>query len=171
MTFVALLGQPLRADYCLAFLEGHPDLECVIVTSSGVSLQDHPDGSGVRVIGRDALAELAEVGEPQDYVERLRLRFVAWTRSGSKLGLTAGRVARSVQRLLRRFSFSQPPRPGPNIDHGANQDFPAAKQRLIEVLEVIDRDDPIESLVVFDLFDLPGAIEFAETRGIEVSVR
>ena len=167
MRFAALISQPMRIGHCSAYLRAHEGNH-VIVTSDPASL----DKSGF-----DSRITVLKASPPTELLPTAKLTRSRWfrrglqkARSGSRFGSWLERTAKKVVWRLRyvdraKILMQETRRSGPAgaVDVRTS----ATYTRLVEENQV----DPFDRLIVFDLFDLPVALAFAEDHGAEVLVR
>lgn len=166
MRSVAMISQGLRAEHCKAYIDQNPGRWLVLTTSPREfeewDVYDDVEVSGARPPG-DLLPSRGLT------FTRWYRSIVRWARSGSALGQIIERVARSAKALLRRQRKVTVPTAGDRVRPVVVNDLrlSGSFQRLLAE----DRTESISLLVVFDVFDLPVALEFSRETGVEVLVR
>ena len=169
MSVVAAITQPLRAAKCATFLSTHGrDRSFTVLTGSPGSfdLVELPDSTDVRFVAPSP--DVLPTGRL--FAGRLTQAVINWARSGSTLGIRVERWIRAILwrlRYLDRFAVLFLGRRRSR----APADIRLRNSPVLDELRSIQEDDPIESIIVFDLFDLPACLEFAEEHDIEVLVR
>lgn len=167
MTLVALMRQPLRAEYCRAHIEENEIADVIVVTLSAANLPVGYFGDDATLISLTEGAKPGASSSVHGIWLELRESLIAWSRSGTRASLVAGNLARRVRRGWLRAMSSI--RSRPTIDTEASLDRSSAS--LMKALNEIHRNTPITRIVVFDLFDLPVALDFATAHDVEVTVR
>lgn len=160
---VAIMTQPMRAPYCIAYLERMDFPETIVLTGERVALTDHlPPRIEVRVVDNRAV-----YGEGSRRIwTHTRRALARWSRSGSKLGDLIGRIGRSIEQETRRLPFNPM-----SLTMGRSEQVTGDLHPIVEQLESIGRTHHIDTIAVFDLFDLPPALDFAQGRDLDVLVR
>lgn len=164
MRQVGLISQTLRAGHCHAFISAEAG-DHVILTSNPSAFANMDFKKSVAVIAVNPPPELlSHAGLARTRLFRSAL---AKARAGSAFGRW---LERNLKRLARRVRTVRKPQvevtTGPSLDESTIR---ASEMYL--VLEEQHRHSPIDRLVVFDLFDLPVAMTFAQDHNIEVIVR
>ena len=166
MKEVALISQTLRAAHCQAYLRA-AETSQVVLTSDPSAFETHALETTTRVVTVSPPPELlpsTRLAEGRWFRSVLR-----WARSGSPIGRW---LERTVKRLVWRLRYldrlvalrrSTRPR---EVDPGSIRTS-AMYRRLVEE----HNETSIDRIVVFDVFDLPVALAFAEDHGVEVLVR
>lgn len=166
MTLLAIMTQPMRAPYCRAYLARADFTRAIVLVGErGVFTSDElPPRVEIRFVDNKTIygSSLTRVWA------RARGRLAGLSHSGSGPGRLVGRVGRAAERLARRVRRASSPTTSPGKDARAR---PASYDPIAAELESIDRTHPITRIVVFDVFDLPSALEFASGRDIVVLVR
>lgn len=160
---VAVMTQPMRANYCADFLNRRADDNrvAVIVASRQVfDGIDLPPNVEVAVLSSESAALPSE----QLLRSSLARRTVGWMRSGSAKGARAERTVRSMMWRLRY------------IDRAAmllieRRAKSSTGGELMAVLTSLGTDEPITEIVAFDAFDLPRLVAYSERHEIPVSLR
>ena len=166
MRLAALISQPLRVAHCVAYLDDGTG-DNVVLTADPAVFAEVEFASPTRVVVVTPPAELL----PTVRLARGRLyrRLVDMARSGSELGRRLERFAKRIMWRLRYFDrlvILKRRRKPPQLTREAVQTSSSYRE-LVE--EHVRR--PFDKVVVFDVFDLPVAMEFADTYAIEVLVR
>jgi len=163
---VAILGRPLRADYCRAFLGSRPAEDTLVAI---VPTADSLDGTlhGAQLV-------VAPIDEGQGLISgtgrRARGNMLKWMRSGSTAGIRTEKWIRATRDTLRRMS------PRRTIDvvepywNDGGGPGPWPQGQLTDLLESIHARNPIDLIAVFDVFTLAEALEFASHNETEVVV-
>lgn len=165
MRTAALISQPLRWAYLVAdVLDADTDDTWLVVGSPLLydAKAEMPSGAELTVVD-DGLDRLR-----MRSVNSMRSRFLDWSRGTSRLGPTVEQGLRRVLTIVRsqRSLPRAEPEPAPNPGWLVNR-----TESLVKELELCHLQMPFERIVVFDLFDLPAALTFAEPKSIEVVVR
>lgn len=165
MRTVAVLGRPLRADYCETYLreleDSASDLLVIVARPDDVDLTGLTDV--VVLTGLDLGDRVLE-----GLRARTRSGLIRWMRSGSTIGM---RVERALKPVLSRARkrVSSPPSPG---EAAAMEGSVASGPRnLIQLLEHAADRGEIDVIAVFDVFQLPAAMEYADGHSASVVVR
>jgi hypothetical protein len=164
MRQVALISQTMRAGHCHAYMSAE-DGDTVILTSNPSAFADFDLGGRTRLIPINPPPELL----PPANLARTRLfrSILARARSGSRFGRWLERSAKKVARRIRpldRSGEQEAPRQTLELDSVRASDI---YQRLMEE----HGKSTIDRLVVFDVFDLPVALVFADDHNVDVVVR
>ena len=166
MSRLALISQTLRADYCQAYMNDDP-VEGAVLTARPAAFTELEFSAQTRVIAVNPPPELLPARHiTQDRVFR---SFLRQARSGSRLGPWLERAAKWFARHLRQLRAPLRLRrrpPGQEINEGSIRTS-AMYAKLLEE----HNSRAIDQLVVFDVFDLPVALTFAEDHQIELLVR
>ena len=166
MRQVALISQTLRASHCHAWMDdggGEP----TILTSSPSVFSDFDFAVPPRVIPVSPLPEILTTTRLTG--SRIFQRALRKARVGSRSGAWLERTIKRFAWRLRSLDQLVPSRkgtPSPQID----ADSIRASAMYVE-LQREHGSRPIDRLVVFDVFDLPVALIFAEDHDIELLVR
>lgn len=164
MRQVALISQTLRSGHCRAYMDAEPG-DHTIMTSDPSVFADMAFEGSVAVVAANPPPELL----PRTSLTQTKLfrSALAKARGGSSLGRW---LERNAKRLARRTrSLRQPSKPV-----GTQ---PAVEESIIRNSEMYlllndqHTRSPIDRLVVFDVFDLPVGLTFAQDHDIEVIVR
>jgi hypothetical protein len=136
----------------------------VVGDRHGVTEDDLPVGSE---LVRIAVGPAPPKGRVKSELRRSALGAM---RRGSSWGRHAENGLRRLKRIV------APPEPGydpmgPTIGTANETRLNAHTAEVLRFLEDRHAHVPITELVVFDLFDLPAALAFAEPKGLPVSVR
>jgi hypothetical protein len=166
MKQVAIISQPLRAIHCHAFL-GQGSDEQVVLTTDPSAFVDLPFNSATRVVQVSPPPELL----PTARLARAKLsrRMVGRARAGSGFGRWFERTLKKVMwrlRYLDRLALLRRARKPAELDLKSIE----GSAMFLKLAEEHQSGD-IDRIVVFDVFDLPVALTFAEPNGIEVLVR
>lgn len=166
MRRIAIVSQPMRATQCRDFLR-EETADQVILTRDARLFAD---------LGSDSATGVVVVDSPFRVppTERLlRSRVLKRLLSSRRSTTTWARwVERTIKRIAWRFRY---------LDRLATVRRSRKPQRfdssslaaspLLARLEEQQSIQPIQQLVVFDLFDLPVAVQFGRRHGVEVLVR
>lgn len=164
MTAFALMCQTLRVDECTAFLRQESRRWIVVVGDQ-------------HEIGEDDLPHQSELvmmvspiaGAGRFFGSDLRRSAISWMRGGSRIG----RMAETGLRRIR--GLTSPARQ--RYDPMDRSDTPTSgwldlhTDEVLLFLEARHKREAVSEIVVFDLFDLPAALAFADRHGVPVSVR
>lgn len=166
MRLAALISQPLRAIHCAAYLDDRTE-DNVVLTANPAVFAEVEFASSTRVVAVSPPAELL----PTARLARGRLyrKLVATARAGSEWGRRLEKLAKRVVWRLRyvdRFVILKRRRKPPPLSTEALQTSSLYRELVTEHTK-----KPFDRVVVFDVFDLPVAMEFAATYGVEVLVR
>lgn len=166
MRQVALISQTLRASHCQAWMDdggGEP----TILTSSPSAFSDFHFAVPPRVI---------EVSPPPEILTTTRLtgsrifrRTLQKARAGSRSGAWLERTIKRFAWRFRPLDRLVPSKKG-TPSHQIDADSIRSSAMYVE-LQREHGSSPIDRLVVFDVFDLPVALTFAEDHDIELLVR
>ena len=164
MTAFVLMGQTLRVDECIEFLRRDDNRWTVVVGDlHGTSEDAFPHVSELVVMD----SPLAGAG--RRFRADLRRSATRWMRRGSRIGRMAETGIRRIRRLAsttRRRDDSVDPLVTPD-----SRWLDLHTEELLGLLEARNEQETVTEIVVFDLFDLPAALAFAERHGVPVSVR
>ena len=167
MKQVAVISQTLRRGHCQAYLNQEKASESVILTADPSSFTGLQLGSPVRVVPVSPPPELLPT--TRLVTGRLFRKLVARARSGSRFGRWLEKVARKLVWRLRYLDrmvvIKRRQRPRA-IDSKSFQD-----SALFQELSAEHNEASIDRIVVFDVFDLPVVLEFAQRHDIHVAVR
>ena len=166
MRRVALISQTLRAQHCHAYMNDGSE-EGVILTSNPSAFADFEFDTSTLLIAVNPPAALL----PAAHLVQTRIFRSALerARSGSRFGASLERMVKWLARRLRHQR-----RLGPLGRHRHPQEMDELSIRhsaMYAKLEEQHRSSRIDQLVVFDVFDLPVALAFAEDYHIELLVR
>lgn len=164
MRQVALISQTLRAGHCQAYMDAHPG-DNLILTPDPSVFAEVPLEDSITVVAANPPPELL----PRTNLARTRIFRSALTkaRGGSSLGQWLERNAKHAVRRVRRFrKTTRPVSPRPALDERTIR-----SSEMYHVLVEQHSLLAIDRLVVFDVFDLPVALAFAQDHDIEVLVR
>ena len=165
MRIAALISQPLRANYCKAYVDRCDG--AVILTSDPSAFDDLDLGPETHVLAVSPPPELV----PSKRLTRSRMfrAVVARARRGSRLGRwaerTAKRFAWRLRYVDRALLLTRRRRQAPS-DPGSIQSSAIYQTLLSEAAT-----EGFQQLVVFDVFDLPVALQFGDDHGLDVLVR
>jgi hypothetical protein len=164
---VAILGRPLRADYCRAFLASRPAGDTLVAIVPTADSLDRPR-QGTQLV-------VAPIDEGHGLIsstgQRARGNMLKWMRSGSTGGIRTEKLIRATRDTLRRmFSRRIMEVVEPYWSDGGGSG-PWAQGRVTSLLESIHARNPIDLIAVFDVFTLAEALEFASHNESEVVVR
>ncbi|HJS71774.1 MAG TPA: hypothetical protein VJ858_03525 [Acidimicrobiia bacterium] len=166
MRLAALISQPLRVLHCLAYLDDGSD-DNVVLTANPAVFAEVKFASPTRVVAVSPPTELL----PTVRLARGRLyrRLVDMARSGSELGRRLERFAKRIMWRLRYFDrlvILKRRRKPQQLTQEAVQNSSLYRELVEEHMK-----RPFDKLIVFDVFDLPVAMEFSDTYAVEVLVR
>jgi hypothetical protein len=165
MRVAALISQPLRANYCKAYLTGCDS--AVVLTSDPSAFDGHDLGQDTRVLGVSPPPEL--VPSKQLTGNRVFRAVVKRARQGSRWGRWLERTVKTFAWRLRFVDrvllLARRRRQAPS-DPGSLESASMYQALLAEAAH-----ERFDRLVVFDVFDLPVAIHFADDHSIDVLVR
>lgn len=166
MKQVAMISQPLRSAHCHAYLRD-TNGDQVILTSDPSTFDRYEFSPRVRIMEVTPPPQLL----PSRHLARARRYrlLVERSRRGSSIGRRLETIAKSLVQRLRRLNML-------GIAHPSNEtrSIDLAELRTSAMyarLEVEHDAGPIDRIVVFDVFDLPVALEFAEEHDVDVLVR
>lgn len=167
MRVVALLANPFRAKYCVAYLTA-TDGPTTILTGDPDAFAGRDLPSSTRIHRVTPLPEVL----PTAKLARTRWSKGALSRlrGGSKWGAWAERKIKRLvwhMRYLDRVTLLVRKRREPS----SIEDQTVRQSAVYQDLLAEHGRQPIDRLVVFDVFDLPVAIVFAEDHDLEVLVR
>jgi hypothetical protein len=106
------------------------------------------------------------IGRSEEIRNRAKNWLIAWGGSGSSWGRVAERSARQVVRVVQRLRSKTTQRV--DSDVLVSQRLTAHTKSLKTLLQQQWSSHPIEEIVVFDLFDLPAALDFGAEFAIPV---
>jgi len=154
----------LRAKHCHAYLEDGSG-EDVILTSNPADFAALEFIAPTHIV---AVSPPPELLRPTHLARNRIFRSVLHrARSGSRLGVWVEHVLKDVARLLRRLSEVMPRR------RGFQQTAELSIRSSMMYAKLVEEhaSSPIQQLIVFDVFDLPVALTFAEDHQVDVLVR
>lgn len=160
---VGLMSQPMRAKYCVKYLDTVQEPAVVVVPSATV-FDETPLGEHVRVVELASTARRA----PSDKLVggRVGRRVGALRDSGGRFGQTLFRAARRLQWKLRYLDRAA------IIVRSSEAPVTERTAQLEQCLADIGSTAQIDTIVVFDLFDLPAALSYRQRHpGATVLVR
>ena len=165
MTLIAMMGQTLRVDDCSAFLRQAPGSWTVVVADRhGITQDDLPAGAHL------VRLEVSPAPARGRLKSDLRRSALGLMRRGSSWGRYAENGLRRIKRVVAPADPSYDPMEG--AEGNVNEKWMQTHtDELLRFLKDLHERDPIGEVVVFDLFDLPAALAFAEPRRIPLSVR
>ncbi len=157
---VAVITRTLRADACVAFMTSVSGASryAILTADPGAFSRDEEGAAGYEVV------RLATGSLPVDGVGiamATRRKLLGWARSGSRVGRLVESVARGMVRVRRRVAR---PSRAPATTSSRND-------QLYEKLTAINQEERIDNIYVFDLFDLPTALDFSDEFNARVLVR
>jgi hypothetical protein len=165
MRIAALISQPLRANYCKAYVDRCDG--AVILTSDPSAFDDLDLGLETHVLAVSPLPELV----PSKRLTRSRLfrTVVERARRGSRVGrwaeMTAKRFAWRLRYVDRALLLARRRRQAPSDPESLRS------SAIYQALLGEAANDGFQQLVVFDVFDLPIALQFGDDNGMDVLVR
>jgi len=162
MTVVVVLSQPLRQKEAATYLRTRDDAKKVVVTRflNALDMHEFPEDTTFRSWStgpKPPPSTRAVVG-----LGRLK----RWIRSGSGFGLWVDRWARSADWRLRYLD-----RLFAVLESGRGSRWDLQNRSLAEVLGREVTDNVETEIAVFDLFDLPAVVSFADAHPCTVLVR
>jgi len=165
MTHIALIGQTLRMNDCTAFVRQTPGSWTIVVGDRhGITQDDLPPG------GELVRLSSAPVPTGSRLKADLRRSVLRLMRRGSSLGRHAENGLRRVKRLVAPADPGYDPM-GRMAGTANEALLTTHTEEILSFLECRHQQAPIAEVVVFDLFDLPAALAFAQPKGLPVSVR
>lgn len=166
MTVVAMISNPYRITYCLAYVNRLGPGQTILTTEPEAFLSEALDAE-TTVIGVNPPRQL--VSRAKQTQTRLTRKAMTSLRAGSKLGASVERAIkslawrmRSVKRTALLLRRGQKGSVGPEDIRSS-----ASYTQLVD----LRNEGRLDELVVFDLMDLPVALLFAEDHGVAVLVR
>lgn len=166
MRRVVAISNPLRSDQCRLFIEGDT-VEQVVVTRNSKPFAD------LALDNLTSLVVLSATEGPQPITGLARSkgvgRLVSMAGPDSGLGRWLARAVDRIAWRLRYFDrllMVRSARRRPQMESRQ-----ASHASLFTELEAQSRRGAIDQIVVFDLFDLPIATEFARRHDVEVLIR
>ena len=164
MTAFVLMGQTLRVDECVEFLRRDANRWTVVVGDLHAMSEDEFPHVSELVVMDSPLA-----GAGSRFSADLRRSATSWMRRGSRIGRMAETGIRRMRRLAsttRRGDDSMEPLVTPD-----SRWLDLHTEELIALLEARHGREAVTEIVVFDLFDLPAALAFADRHGVPVGVQ
>jgi len=163
VTALVLMGQTLRVDECVDFLRRDARRWTVVVGDlHGMSEDRFPHVSELVVMD----SPLSGAGSR--FWADLRRSVTSWMRRGSRIG----RMAETGIRRIRRIASTRPR--DDSVEPLVTPDsrwLDLHTEKLIALLEARHDREAVTEIVVFDLFDLPAALAFADRHGVPVGVQ
>jgi len=165
MRQVAVISQTIRASHCHAYMNTG-EAGQTIMTSNPSAFAGFEFAAQPQVIAVNPPPELLPTARLVS--NRVFRSALAKARTGSRTGAWIEANVKRVARRLRnaRGSASSGRRPQGELD-----DRTIRASAMFSKLEEEHDTTPIDRIVVFDVFDLPVALAFAEDHDIDVWVR
>ena len=167
MTTVAIITQAMRAAHCVAYLEQMEANDRVALITTDENLFQSPslpEGLEIRVPAVDSPSPPTSALARSD----IRRRVLRWARGGSTLGMKLDRIIRStlwrLRYLDRLVSLKR-------MRESELRRLEELHGEIASILADIDSGGSIRQIIVFDVFDLVPALQFAGAREIPVLVR
>lgn len=163
MSLLLVLQQPMRMSHALAYAASRAELEKVILTGDpqGIVSGSLPPNTEIVVV-----REGEGLAPPSAALNRAVSQAERWAKGGSTLGSRVSRWVRSSEWRLRHAD-----RLRLIIEHRRGTDGRLDQTAMANALKAITESHQIEEIVLFDLFDLPPALDFAEACQATVKIR
>lgn len=166
MRVAALISQPMRASHCAAYLNTEGSRHTVL-TGDPAAFAAYEFAGGIRVVKVTPPPELLPTAK------LVRSRWFQQALARARAGSGFGRwLERSVKRLVWRLRYFDRltilmrRKESRVVADGTVRDS-SMYQQLAEEHE----SQPIDRIVVFDVFDLPVGLRFAEDNELDILVR
>lgn len=162
MSLLLVLQQPMRMSQALAYAAARSDVEKVILTGDlqGGSASLPPNTEIVQILdGAGSSSTEAVYSRAVGRAER-------WAKGGSVLGSQVSRWVRSSEWRLRYAD-----RLRLIVEHRRGTEEGRDYSAMVKAMNVIAETHEIDEIVLFDLFDLPPSLEFADVCDATVKVR
>lgn len=162
MTVVVVLSQTLRQKEAGQFLYSVDGEQKAVITQFQSTLDAGEFPPDTKFLSWSPDPKPPPSARTTSFLSRVK----TWVSGGSSIGLRIDRWLRSTEWRLRYLD-----RVITVFESRRDLEWDFGNSNLNEVLESCFRDDNGGEVVVFDLFDLPAALSFAEGRPCRVTVR
>jgi hypothetical protein len=164
-TVIATMSQPLRATECMIFLESlAPGMKAHLLTSDSTAFADLDERIRIHHVTPAATV----MPTRRLLASRINQRIIQWARSGSTLGMKVQKWARALMWRLRYLDRLSVLRRGRRRRNPREE---LLSSPIYDAIAEINQVEEVTKIVVFDVFDLPVAMRYAELHNIEVLVR